>query len=215
MVLRIVFVCSKWDLQGSRCSCRTSRRPTGTTGASSSRAQINSHPFSALVSGTELRARLAVYRRRHSSYSRTTTFARRSWPHSTSVVLFLVIFSGRCEVGFGASIQERADDSVHRYIRSNPGFPHLRESAITSSLYAVVSGPCGWTDDLILGVNFIARPNAKSLQRVLTAALWQILVPYPSELFMCERTSWCTTCSSCSLHCAFNMRVAVFVGRRS
>ena len=70
------------------------------------------------------------------------------------------------------------------YGRSSPNFSHLRGSELRSSGYAAVNGLCGWTDDLHLCCVFAVGPTSLQIQRVLVAALCQIIVPTPSEVFI-------------------------------
>jgi len=160
-----------------------SRRTSTFTYISIFRAWIISLLFSVLASGSELQASRAVYRRRHSSCSTTPSLLVRGTSFSFRLV-FLFVFIGQWHSGLGASIQDKADDCMRSFGRSRPDFTHLQGSELTSSVNAVVNGLCGWTDDLHLGTVFVAVPHSLSLQRILRAALWQIIVPLPSEVFM-------------------------------
>ena len=95
---------------------------------------------------------------------------------------FVVI--GQRQDGFGASFQDKADDCIPSFGRSGPDFTYPSGSEFTSSVKDVVNGLNGWTDDLYLGTVFAAIPHAFPPQRALRAALWQVIVPLPSELFM-------------------------------
>eukprot|EP00959_Pyramimonas_sp_CCMP1952_P424703 8895607-Pyramimonas_sp.AAC.1 len=68
--------------------------------------------------------------------------------------------------------------------RSRPDFSHLQGSALPSAVNAAVHGLSGWTDDLHLGIGFVAGPQTTALHRVLRAALRQVIVPVPSEVFI-------------------------------